>query len=68
MRSDKPLRGVLFDLDGTLVDSAADLQATLNRLLPEYGLRPLTLDEVKARLVMVLPNLSSVPSSQRGVI
>ena len=50
MRSDKPLRGVLFDLDGTLVDSAADLQATLNRLLPEYGLRPLSLDEVKAKI------------------
>lgn len=50
MRSGKPLRGVLFDLDGTLVDSAADLQATLNRLLPEYGLRPLSLDEVKAKI------------------
>ena len=50
MRSGKPLRGVLFDLDGTLVDSAADLQATLSRLLREYGLRPLSLDEVKAKI------------------
>ena len=31
---------VLFDLDGTLVDSAPDLVGTLNRLLVEEGLPP----------------------------
>lgn len=46
----KSLRGVLFDLDGTLVDSAADLQATLNRLLSEAGLQSLSLDQVKAMI------------------
>lgn len=50
MNSTRPLHGVLFDLDGTLVDSAADLQATLNRLLPEYGLPPLGLDQVKSMI------------------
>jgi phosphoglycolate phosphatase len=39
--------GVIFDLDGTLVDSAGDLQAALNRLLPEYDLSLLDLASVK---------------------
>lgn len=34
-------RVVLFDLDGTLVDSAPDLAATANRLRHERGLPPL---------------------------
>ena len=37
---------VVFDLDGTLVDSAADLRAAINKLLNEEGRRPLALDEV----------------------
>jgi phosphoglycolate phosphatase len=39
--------GVIFDLDGTLVDSAGDLQAALNRLLREHGLSLLDLAAVK---------------------
>lgn len=38
---------VVFDLDGTLVDSASDLLAALNLLLGEKGLRAITLDEIK---------------------
>ena len=29
--------GIVFDLDGTLVDSAPDLRAAMNRLLAEHG-------------------------------
>lgn len=36
----------IFDLDGTLVDSAPDLHASLNRLLAGYGLAPFALPEV----------------------
>jgi 2-phosphoglycolate phosphatase len=32
------IRGVLFDLDGTLLDTAPDMGATLNALLVEHGL------------------------------
>ena len=32
------LRAILFDLDGTLVDSVADLHAAANLLLAERGL------------------------------
>jgi phosphoglycolate phosphatase-like HAD superfamily hydrolase len=38
---------VVFDLDGTLIDSAEDLQATLATVLLEQDRRPLSLVEVK---------------------
>jgi phosphoglycolate phosphatase len=33
---------VIFDLDGTLIDSVADIHAAVNRLLAEQGLAPLS--------------------------
>jgi phosphoglycolate phosphatase len=39
---------LLFDLDGTLVDSARDLATALNLLRGELGLAPLPLDRVRA--------------------
>jgi phosphoglycolate phosphatase len=39
-------KAVVFDLDGTLVDSAADLKTAINKLLSEEGRRALALDEV----------------------
>lgn len=38
----------LLDLDGTLVDSAPDLHAAVNRLMAQRGLEPLALAEVVA--------------------
>ena len=32
---------LLFDLDGTLVDSVPDLAAAVNTVLAEHGLKPL---------------------------
>ncbi len=40
------IKAVVFDLDGTLIDSAEDLCTALNRLLAEEALRPLALSEV----------------------
>ncbi|HWK43705.1 MAG TPA: phosphoglycolate phosphatase [Stellaceae bacterium] len=37
---------LIFDLDGTLIDSAADLHAAINRLLAELDRPPLPLDQV----------------------
>ena len=40
------VKAVVFDLDGTLVDSAPDLNTAINKLLGEEGRRALALDEV----------------------
>ena len=39
---------VLFDLDGTLLDSLADLTDSTNYALAQYGCPPRTLDEVRS--------------------
>lgn len=44
------LKAIIFDLDGTLVDSARDLQDATNALLAEEGLRPISLDEAKSMI------------------
>ncbi|MER9867233.1 phosphoglycolate phosphatase [Mesorhizobium sp. M0136] len=43
-------RAILFDLDGTLVDSAPDITAAVNELLAGRDLPPLRLDQVKAMI------------------
>jgi len=37
---------LIFDLDGTLIDSRADLTAAINRMRADFGLEPLGLDTV----------------------
>jgi 2-phosphoglycolate phosphatase len=56
---------LLFDLDGTLVDTAPDLLLAANRLRAEHGLRPLLLEQFRpsvsrggaAMLLVSLPQL-----------
>jgi N-acetyl-D-muramate 6-phosphate phosphatase len=43
-----PLRAVLFDLDGTLLDTAPDLASALNALRREEGLAPVPYEAVRA--------------------
>lgn len=40
-------RGVLFDLDGTLLDSAPDMLATVNRMRAARGRAPMVLEAVR---------------------
>lgn len=44
----KKYKTVLFDLDGTLLDTLADLHSSMNRALTSYGFPPHTLDEVRS--------------------
>ncbi|TWI38170.1 phosphoglycolate phosphatase [Paracoccus sulfuroxidans] len=41
-------RPVVFDLDGTLIDSAPDIHAAVNAVLRENRIAPLTLDQVRS--------------------
>ncbi len=44
------MRAVVFDLDGTLIDSAPDIAAVLNRILAAEGLAPLSLEVVRGMI------------------
>ncbi len=44
------MRAVVFDLDGTLIDSAPDIRAALNRLLAKHGLAGLTAAQVRTMI------------------
>lgn len=46
MRSSFP-RGVLFDLDGTLLDSAPDMLATVNEMRAARGMPPMPLSDLR---------------------
>lgn len=41
---------ILFDLDGTLIDSAPDIAAATNELLKHHGFEPLTLNDVRSMI------------------
>ncbi len=42
-----PVTAVLFDLDGTLADSAGDLASALNRVRGERGLPPVPMEKLR---------------------
>lgn len=42
------LEGLIFDLDGTLVDSAPDLRQAMNQTLAAHGRRAVSLEEIKS--------------------
>ncbi len=48
---------VIFDLDGTLIDSAPDIHAASNRVLAEDGLPPLSFDQVRSFIGKGVPHL-----------
>lgn len=51
------LRDLIFDLDGTLIDSAPDIARAMNRLLAELGLPPLDLSAVRRMVGDGAPDL-----------
>lgn len=48
---------VLFDLDGTLADTAPDMAVALNRLRAERGLDPVPLDRIRATVSQGSPGM-----------
>jgi phosphoglycolate phosphatase len=59
-------RTIVFDLDGTLVDTAPDLIASLNVLFEREGLAPITLNEGRAMLGGGIKRLIERGLSLRG--
>lgn len=52
-----PMAIVVFDLDGTLIDSAPDIRAAANRMLAEQGIAPLDLPTIISFIGNGLPKL-----------
>jgi phosphoglycolate phosphatase len=46
----KPIDAVLFDLDGTLLDSARDFHRIINRMLHEHGCPPIAFDDLRTQV------------------
>ena len=58
---------LLFDLDGTLIDSAPDLCAAVNEMLRERGRPPLPLPQVRRMIGDGVPTLVSRALSESGL-
>ncbi len=56
----KPLRTVLFDLDGTLLDTAGDMTYALNRLREKHQLPELALKDVRSTVSLGARGLISL--------
>lgn len=48
---------IIFDLDGTLIDSAPDISACVNRMLLEFGCEPLNQSEITSFVGNGVPKL-----------
>lgn len=46
----RSMHAAIVDLDGTMVDTLGDFHATLNRMLPEFGLPEVSRDQVEVRI------------------
>jgi phosphoglycolate phosphatase len=50
-------RAVLFDLDGTLLDTVLDLHAAANGMLADLGRPPVAIEDIRAYVGRGIPNL-----------
>lgn len=61
------MKAIVFDLDGTLIDSAPDLHAAVNRMLIDEGAEPLSLAKVTSFIGNGLPRLVELSMAARGL-
>lgn len=61
------MQGIIFDLDGTLIDSAPDMRTALNATLEGEGAAPLTLPETIGFIGNGLPTLVRRAREARGI-
>jgi phosphoglycolate phosphatase len=60
------LAGVLFDLDGTLADTAADIALALNRMMDEYDFEAVAEDDVRRMVGRGAPILIERAAASQG--
>lgn len=58
---------IVFDLDGTLVDSVPDLAGSLDTLMAEKGLAPIGVETARRLIGHGIPNLVRRAFAERGV-
>jgi len=63
----KKLRGVIFDLDGTLLDTLADMQCTVNSVLLKYDYPPHSISKYKEFIGNGIENtlLAALPNNYK---
>ena len=61
------MSGIVFDLDGTLIDSAPDLRAAANAMLTDERLEPLDLATITSFIGNGLPQLVRLVMETRGL-
>ncbi|MGR3460308.1 MAG: phosphoglycolate phosphatase [Roseovarius sp.] len=59
-------RAVIFDLDGTLIDSAPDIHAAANRLMARHGLAPFPPEETRGFIGSGVPHFITCCLRARG--
>ena len=64
----RPLAAVLFDLDGTLLDTVADIALALNRTLAECGCKSLAENDVRRMIGRGSPILIERAAASQGRI
>ncbi len=62
----QPLAALLFDLDGTLLDTAADIALALNRAVAEHGWGPVAEDDVRRMIGRGAPTLVHRAAAAQG--
>ena len=62
----QPIAAVLFDLDGTLLDTAADIALALNRAVAEHGWGPVADDDVRRMIGRGAPMLVHRAAAAQG--
>lgn len=61
------MNSVVFDLDGTLIDSAPDLRAAVNLMLSEQGVEPFDMPSIISFIGNGLPNLVRLAMQARNL-
>jgi len=59
-------RAIVFDLDGTLIDSAPDIHAAANRLMARHGFAPFTSEETRSFIGSGVPHFIACCLRARG--